>query len=90
MVEVRGPWSSAEVESFLAETTIPLRLACRAPSGDPWMLSLWYRYDGGAFRCATKADADVVGLLDADDRVAFEVSTNDPPYRGVRGRGRRR
>jgi nitroimidazol reductase NimA-like FMN-containing flavoprotein (pyridoxamine 5'-phosphate oxidase superfamily) len=88
MVDRRGPWSPEETESFLAGTTVPIRLACNAPSGHPWMLSLWYRFEDGAFHCATKADADLVDLLDGDDRVAFEVSTNEPPYRGVRGRGR--
>ena len=38
-------------------------------------------------RCATSADADVVAYLRNDPAVAFEVSTNDPPYRGVRGHG---
>jgi hypothetical protein len=50
------------------------------------MLSLWFRFDG-RFHCATGAGADVVGYLEGDPEVAFEVSTNDPPYRGVRGRG---
>lgn len=50
------------------------------------MVSLWFAYDG-AFHCATGANADVVGWLREDDRVALEVSTNDPPYRGVRGSG---
>jgi nitroimidazol reductase NimA-like FMN-containing flavoprotein (pyridoxamine 5'-phosphate oxidase superfamily) len=88
MVDRRGPWSPDEIELFLAEATVPIRLACNAPSGSPWMLSLWYRFEDDAFHCATKADADVVELLDGDDRVALEVSTNGPPYRGVRGRGR--
>ena len=51
------------------------------------MLSLWYRYRDGAFHCATGADADVVGYLEHDASVAFEISDNDPPYRGVRGSG---
>jgi hypothetical protein len=38
-------------------------------------------------RCATSADAAVVEYLRNDPAVAFEVSTNHPPYRGVRGRG---
>ncbi|WP_126663179.1 pyridoxamine 5'-phosphate oxidase family protein [Haloterrigena salifodinae] len=38
-------------------------------------------------RCATAASADIVSFLEADPRVAFEVSTNQPPYAGVRGRG---
>lgn len=38
-------------------------------------------------RCATSADAAVVEYLRNDPEVAFEVSTNDAPYKGVRGRG---
>ncbi|ELZ79588.1 hypothetical protein C455_08387 [Haloferax larsenii JCM 13917] len=84
-----GPWSRERADEFLTQTTIPLRLSCRTPAGDPWMLSLWYEWDieNTELRCATSADADVVRFLRAHDDVAFEVSTNDPPYRGVRGRG---
>ena len=38
-------------------------------------------------RCATSADAAVLEYLRHDSEVAFEVSTNHPPYKGVRGRG---
>ena len=51
------------------------------------MLSLWYAYHDGEFLCATGSDADVVRYLEADAGVAFEVSDNEPPYRGVRGSG---
>jgi nitroimidazol reductase NimA-like FMN-containing flavoprotein (pyridoxamine 5'-phosphate oxidase superfamily) len=51
------------------------------------MLSLWFLYRDGAFWCATSATADVVDYLAADDHVAFEISTNEPPYKGVRGNG---
>lgn len=88
MVTVTGAWSRDEVERFLRSATVPLRLGCRRPDGDPWMLSLWYRYVDGVFECATSASADVVGFLDHDPAVAFEISTNDPPYKGVRGNGR--
>jgi nitroimidazol reductase NimA-like FMN-containing flavoprotein (pyridoxamine 5'-phosphate oxidase superfamily) len=82
-----GVWDAAEVAAFCDDHPIPLRLGCRTPRGGLWMLSLWYSHDDGRFRCATKADADVVGFLRADPTVAFEVSTNEPPYRGVRGAG---
>jgi len=77
------------VEAFLHERTIPVRVATRTPSGGLWMLSLWYGYDDGddTLHLATSADARVVDYLEADPAVAFEVSTNDPPYRGVRGQG---
>ncbi|WP_135821312.1 pyridoxamine 5'-phosphate oxidase family protein [Halostella litorea] len=87
MTTFTGRWSREEAESFLRETTVPVRLACERPDGSLWMLSLWFRYRGGALWCATASDADVVDYLRRDDRVAFEVSTNDPPYRGVRGEG---
>jgi hypothetical protein len=51
------------------------------------MLSLWYRYRDGVFHCATGADADVVRYLEADTDVTFEISDNEPPYKGVRGSG---
>lgn len=90
METVTGAWDSDETAAFLEASTIPLRLGCRRPDGDPWILSLWYRYVDGTFECATAADADVIRFLDRDPSVAFEVSTNEPPYRGVRGNGRAR
>jgi nitroimidazol reductase NimA-like FMN-containing flavoprotein (pyridoxamine 5'-phosphate oxidase superfamily) len=87
MTTVRGDWSRAEMTAYLEDATVPIRLSCRTPGGGLWMLSLWYRYRDGRFEMATGVSADVVTYLEADDGVAFEVSTNDPPYRGVRGAG---
>lgn len=86
MTTFTGVWDEQDVADFLDETTVPIRLACHTGSDRLWMVSLWFAYDG-AFHCATGADADVVQWLRDDDAVAFEVSTNDPPYRGVRGNG---
>ena len=80
-------WSKAEATAYLEDATVPVRLACRTPNGGLWILSLWFRYDNGAVHCATSADADVVSYLEANPSVAFEISDNDPPYRGVRGAG---
>lgn len=82
-----GAWDAGETQHFLESSTVPLRVACRTPNDEPWLLSLWYLYRDGALWCATGADADVVRYLRHDDGVAFEVSTDDPPYRGVRGNG---
>jgi nitroimidazol reductase NimA-like FMN-containing flavoprotein (pyridoxamine 5'-phosphate oxidase superfamily) len=86
-MEVRGDQSRDEVESFLENETIPVRIGCRTPSEGLWMLSLWFLYRDGRLHCATSKQADVVTYLDHDSCVAFEVSTNHPPYKGVRGRG---
>ena len=82
-----GAWDAAETEAFLDSATVPLRLSCHASSESLWMLSLWYLYREDAFWCATSATADVVDYLGDTDHVAFEISTNEPPYRGVRGNG---
>ena len=87
MTEFRGAWTDDDVGDFLQRTTVPLRLSTHRPDGSLRTVALWYRYRDGAFECATGADADIVRFLRNDDGVAFEVSTNDPPYRGVRGNG---
>lgn len=87
MPDPHGPWSRAQLETFLAETRVPLRLACRTPAGRLWVVPMWFTYRDGRFRCATGRRTDVVGFLEADPGVAFDVSTNEPPYRGVRGNG---
>ena len=82
-----GAWDRAETEEFLVETTVPVRLSCRRPAGDLWMLSLWFVYREDALWCATSAAANVVEYLTDDNQIAFEISTNQPPYKGVRGNG---
>jgi len=82
-----GAWDAAETEAFLDSATVPLRLSCHANGESLWMLSLWFLYRDDALWCATSANADVVDYLADDDHVAVEISTNDPPYKGVRGNG---
>ncbi|MFP8889259.1 pyridoxamine 5'-phosphate oxidase family protein [Natrialbaceae archaeon A-CW2] len=86
-MRIRGSLTREEIDDYLSSTTVPVRLACHTPSGGLWMLSLWYRYRDGALECATAADANVVEYLEGDPTVAFEISSNQPPYIGVRGAG---
>ncbi len=87
-LRTRGPWSPAEIEAHLERSVIPLRLAWLAPSGFPWVTSLWYVRREGALWCASVSDAAIVRSLRRDPRCGFEVASELPPYRGVRGRGR--
>lgn len=87
MDRLTGAWDREETEAFLRDQTVPLRLSCRTQGDDLWMLSLWYDYRDDALWCATSANATVVDYLAHDDQVAFEISTNQPPYKGVRGNG---
>jgi nitroimidazol reductase NimA-like FMN-containing flavoprotein (pyridoxamine 5'-phosphate oxidase superfamily) len=72
-------------QSYLEETVIPLRLACRTGSGWPLILSLWYLYQDGSIYCATQASARIVTHLKNDPRCAFEIASDQPPYCGIRG-----
>ena len=82
-----GPWSADEIANHLAASIIPLRLGVARPDGTPLVLSLWFVPDGDDLCCATNRDAYVVRLLRRDPRCAFEVASDQPPYRGVRGQG---
>jgi hypothetical protein len=73
---------------YLEEIRIPLRLAAVTESGWPLVLSLWFMLRAGSLWCATQGTAKIVRHLEADPRCAFEVAPEQPPYRGVRGRGR--
>jgi len=87
MTDYSGAWSEAGVQAFLAETTVPIRLATNRPDESLWIVTLWFRYHDEGFECATWANAAVVRYLRNDSEVGFDVSTNEPPYRGVRGTG---
>lgn len=82
-----GPWSEAGVEEWLLETVIPVRLATAGSNG-PLVQSLWFEYRDGALWCATQRESVLATRLRSDDRVGWEVSGDEPPYRGVRGHGR--
>ena len=83
-----GPWSAAQIDLYLRETVTPVRLACVTKASWPLVLSLWFEFDEGLLWCATHSRSRLAEHLRGDNRVAFEVSPNEPPYRGVRGRGR--
>ena len=83
----KGPWSTDQIQHFLQDVRIPLRIACNGASGFPVLASLWFVPEGGKLWCATQRGSSVVSLLSRDSRCAFEVSVEMPPYRGVRGTG---
>jgi nitroimidazol reductase NimA-like FMN-containing flavoprotein (pyridoxamine 5'-phosphate oxidase superfamily) len=82
-----GPWSTEQIERFLLEVQVPVRVAVNAASGYPMIASLWFVPMDGNLWCATQRTSRVVQILTRDPRCAFEVSVEAPPYRGVRGSG---
>jgi nitroimidazol reductase NimA-like FMN-containing flavoprotein (pyridoxamine 5'-phosphate oxidase superfamily) len=84
-INIKGPWQHSDVEQFLQQAKIPMRLACNAEDGFPRVVSLWYQYEDGQLLCVTHRDSKIVALLRKDPKIGFEVAPNEPPYCGVRG-----
>lgn len=87
--ESYGSWSGAAIEVFLSETRIPLRLSLMTSSG-LLIVPVWFEYRAARFWSCSPNDSVLVNALREKSAVAFDVSTNDLPYQGVRGRGRAR
>ena len=79
--------SDSVISEFLNAFTGPLRIATNTKSGFPTMCSLWYRHQDSLLLCATQKDSLLVRNLERDNRCAFELSVNEAPYYGLRGRG---
>jgi hypothetical protein len=80
-------WSEPEVCSFLATSTIPLRIATTTGSY-PTLCSVWYTFDEpqGDLLCVSHENSRLVSDLMANQKCSFEIAPNDPPYCGVRGK----
>ena len=89
LVRASSVWELPQIERFVSECVIPIRLACVAGNGQPLVCSLWFMYEDGQFWCATKSSAKVSQYLRAHADCGFEVAPETMPYRGVRGRARR-
>lgn len=81
-----GSWSGREIEAFLTQTLLPMRLSVSTSSG-PLIVPLWFEYSEGHLISFSPVDSLLVSSLQRQAEVAFDVSTNDLPYQGVRGRG---
>lgn len=82
-----GPWSPTQIEAWLTEATIPLRLATSGRRG-PLVQSVWFSYAGESLWCATQSDSVLARRVARDASVGWEVAPDQPPYRGTRGTGR--
>jgi nitroimidazol reductase NimA-like FMN-containing flavoprotein (pyridoxamine 5'-phosphate oxidase superfamily) len=77
-----------EIAKYLSEIKIPIRLACITDAGWPLVTSLWFVFMNNKLYCATQRTAKVIEFLSQNPRCGFEVASDQPPYRGVRGKGR--
>jgi hypothetical protein len=87
MTRVRGAWSEKDIDRFLEESRIPARISCVTQGGWPMVFSLWYVYSNGKIFCSTQRTAKIIQHVSKNPRCAFEIAGDQPPYRGIRGKG---
>jgi hypothetical protein len=75
------------VNEYLMKSLIPIRIACLNTRGYPITMSMWYVYLQERIYCATKKNSKIIAFLSKNPKCGFEVATDLPPYRGVRGWG---
>ena len=81
-----GSWSGVEIEKFFADTRVPLRLSFMGETG-LLIVPVWFEFRANCFLSCSPNESLLVRALREQPQVAFDVSTNDLPYQGVRGRG---
>ncbi|MBT7334308.1 MAG: pyridoxamine 5'-phosphate oxidase family protein [Gammaproteobacteria bacterium] len=81
-----GQWTGAQIMGFLAETLIPVRLGLTTKNG-PLIVPVWFEYSSHRLHLCSPDNSLLVDALRANPEVSFDVSTNDLPYAGIRGRG---
>lgn len=52
------------------------------------VVSLWFLHQDRLLYCATQKSAKLIDYLKQDDRCAFEIAEDHPPYCGIRGQAR--
>ena len=85
-LSTKSAWDIPAIATFLEATAIPIRIAVKN-NGFPVICSLWYAFDADAnnFICVSHESSHLIQLLQANNRCAFEIAPNEPPYCGVRG-----
>jgi nitroimidazol reductase NimA-like FMN-containing flavoprotein (pyridoxamine 5'-phosphate oxidase superfamily) len=86
-LRANSAWDRDGVRDFLRRERIPLRLGIES-SGKPLIVTLWFELRDDVLWCVSHRNSLVVRRLQANPACAIDVSTNDIPYRGVRGAGR--
>ena len=72
---------------LLPDSKIPIRIAFIKSNGVPSVISLWFEQIDGKIYCATQKSAKIVSYLKNNPACGFEIATNKPPYKGIRGEG---
>jgi hypothetical protein len=87
VVKASSQMSLAEIEIFLSNSKIPLRISSVGSDGFPLVSSLWFLYQDNCFFCATHKSSLLAKRFLLNSKCGFEVAADSMPYSGVRGQG---
>ena len=85
-ISSKSAWDESEIRAFLNVSTIPLRLSFMNKNHEPMICSLWFKFVDDSLWSASHGNSYVVSQLENNRKVSFEISTNEYPYKGVRGK----
>ena len=76
-----------EIDKFIPDSKIPIRIAFMKSKDLPAVISLWYVCNDGKIYCAAQKTAKIVSYLQKNPLCGFEIAADKPPYKGIRGEG---
>ena len=77
-----GGMTPQEINEFLQGPWLA-RLACLKPDGWPYVIPVWYHWDGSAFWVVGRARSEWCHYMALDPRVSLVVDEPTPPIRKV-------
>ncbi|WP_179137064.1 pyridoxamine 5'-phosphate oxidase family protein [Candidatus Entotheonella palauensis] len=77
------PLKPDELYTFLTTGRHILKLATLTPDGWPYIVPVWYIYDGGAFTILARPKNRWVAYVESDPRVSLCIDTVGAPYARV-------
>ena len=78
---------SDQINSFIPDVKIPIRVGFVKSNGVPAVVSLWYVCKYGKIYCAVQKTAKIVLYLQKNSMCGFEIAADKPPYKGIRAEG---
>tara|TARA_B100000674_G_C37832504_1_gene911233 strand:- start:99 stop:554 length:456 start_codon:yes stop_codon:yes gene_type:complete len=81
----KSAWNRQQLKKFLDSSKIPIRVSVL--DGEyPLICSVWFEYLDGKLIIVSHQESKLAKTLVRQKKCGFEIASNDPPYRGVRGK----
>lgn len=77
------PLTNNQLNEFLTDQPRIMKLATLTPEGWPYVVPVWYDYDGEAFTVAGRTKAQWVANIRENHRVSVCIDTYQAPYTRV-------